>query len=96
MIYALVLSAWQDNDRELTAIEKSLRNLKMFGKSLNPRGKEPSNKAVANVYSITGQLVLTSNVTNGSVNVSTLKSGLYMIKLSDNGSYTFVGKFIKK
>jgi hypothetical protein len=54
-----------------------------------------SNKAVANVYSITGQLVLTSSIADGTLNVSSLNSGMYLIRLSDSGS-NYVGKFIKK
>jgi hypothetical protein len=54
-----------------------------------------TDKAIVYIYNITGQLELTSSVTNGTVNISSLKSGLYMIKLSNNNS-TAIAKLVKR
>ena len=54
-----------------------------------------SDKAVVNVYSVTGQLIISNIITKGMLDVSSINSGIYLIKIS-NGNSSFVGKFIKK
>lgn len=54
-----------------------------------------SEKAVYRIYSITGQQVGSGAIANGSIDVSRLASGGYLIEINDNGTAT-TKRFIKK
>jgi hypothetical protein len=50
----------------------------------------------AQVYDITGRLVIDANLTNGSINVENLVSGTYIVLLKDETGKDYSQKFIKE
>jgi hypothetical protein len=54
-----------------------------------------SEKVIVEVYDITGRKMFVNNITGNSVNVSTLKTGAYTIRVLQNNTLVFSGKFIK-
>lgn len=50
----------------------------------------------AKVYSAAGQIATEGKISNNTLNISTLKSGVYFIVIEDNAGQTVKSKFIKK
>jgi len=50
----------------------------------------------AKIYSAAGQIATEGKISNNTLNISTLKSGVYFIAIEDNAGKTVKSKFIKK
>lgn len=50
----------------------------------------------AKVYSTAGQIAAEGKISNNTLNISSLKTGVYFITIEDNAGQTFNTKFIKK
>jgi Secretion system C-terminal sorting domain/Fibronectin type III domain len=48
------------------------------------------------IYDVAGRKIRTSNISGNSVNVSLLRSGIYFIRITQNGLTIYSGRFIKK
>ncbi|WP_370897203.1 reprolysin-like metallopeptidase [Chryseobacterium gossypii] len=55
-----------------------------------------SDKATYKIYSVTGQLVGSGNISGGKINVSSLMKGGYIITIYENEKMILTSKFIKK
>ncbi len=60
---------------------------------INLKNVNPNSKLF--VYDVTGKLVLQSTITENTINIGSLYSGLYIIQVRD-GNNTYYGKLIKK
>lgn len=86
-------------DSNLSLNESSLiANIKFAVSSDNNFLKVTSAEAIttAKIYSASGQTALQTKVTNSTINISTLQSGIYFIILENINGKTFKSKFIKK
>ena len=54
-----------------------------------------SEKATFKVYNLLGQTIMNGKITNGSIDVSNINSGNYILEIIDNES-TFTKRFVKK
>ena len=60
--------------------------------------KTPSEKSVINIYSLQGSLIksLPAYQSNEQIDVSTLMSGVYLVKISGPDGKVYTGKFVKE
>ena len=60
--------------------------------------KTPSEKSVINIYSLQGSLLksIPAYQSNEQIEVSTLQSGVYLVKISGSDGKVYAGKFVKE
>ena len=60
--------------------------------------KTPSEKSVIKIYSLQGSLLKTISAyqSNDQIDVSTLMSGVYLVKISGSDGKVYTGKFVKE
>ena len=60
--------------------------------------KTPSEKSVIKIYSLQGSLLKTvaAYQSNDQIDVSTLQSGVYLVKISGSDGKVYTGKFVKE
>ena len=60
--------------------------------------KTPSEKSVIKIYSLQGSLLKTvpAYQSNNQIDVSTLQSGVYLVKISGSDGKVYAGKFVKE
>ena len=60
--------------------------------------KTPSEKSTINIYSLQGSLLKTISAYQGheQIDVSTLMSGVYLVKISGSDGRVYTGKFVKE
>ena len=60
--------------------------------------KTPSEKSTINIYSLQGSLLksIPAYQSNKQIDVSTLQSGVYLVKISGSDGKVYAGKFVKE
>ena len=60
--------------------------------------KTPSEKSVIKIYSLQGSLLITLSAyrSNDQIDLSSLQSGVYLVKISGSDGKVYTGKFVKE